>query len=69
MASKSIARALGLALLVAGLGLVYWGHQLSGSLTAQISQQFKGALPDQVMYRYIGGGACAVAGLFLLVKK
>lgn len=69
MASKSISRALGLALLVAGIGLVFWAHQLSGSLTAQISQQFKGSLPNEVMFRYIGGGACAVAGLFLLVKK
>jgi hypothetical protein len=28
-----------------------------------------GALPDAVMYRYIGGAAAAVVGLFLLVRK
>jgi len=62
-------KAIGLALLVAGIGLAYWGHQMSGSLTSQVSQKLTGALPDPVMYRYVGGAAGAIAGLFLLIKK
>jgi uncharacterized transporter YbjL len=67
--SNAMMKAIGLALLVAGLGLAYWGHQLSGSLTSHVAQKLTGALPNQVMYRYVGGAASAVAGLFLLAKK
>jgi len=28
-----------------------------------------GALPDAVMYRYIGGAVSVVVGLFLLIRK
>ena len=60
---------LGLILLVAGLGVAFWGYQLSGSVAAKFSRTMTGALPKEVMYRYIGGAASAVAGLFLLLKK
>ena len=56
-------------LLVGGLGLAYWGYQMSGSVSAKFSRAVSGALPDAVMYRYIGGAVSAVAGLFLLLKK
>ena len=67
--SNTLFKAIGLALLIVGIGLAYWGHQLSGSLTAKVSQKLTGALPDPVMYRYVGGAASAVVGLFLLGKK
>ena len=61
-------RAIGLALVVAGIGLAWWGYQISETLTAQLTTTFSGSLPDEVMYRYIGGAACGAAGLFLVVK-
>ena len=67
--ANTLLKAVGLALLVGGAGLAFWGYQLSGSLTAQVSKTMTGALPDAVMYRYIGGAASAVVGLFLLVKR
>ena len=62
-------KALGLALLVGGLGLAFWGYQMSDSLASQLSEKLSGALPNEVMYRYIGGAASAVAGLFLLARN
>jgi hypothetical protein len=60
---------IGLILLVVGVGLAYWGHQMSGSLNAQLTEAVSGSLPDAVMYRYIGGAVCGVVGFFLLFKK
>jgi len=56
-------------LLVVGIGLVVWGYQMSGAVTAQLSRAISGAAPDGVMYRYIGGAAGIVAGVFLLFKR
>jgi Protein of unknown function (DUF3185) len=67
--SNTAAKALGLALVVIGIGLVVWGHQISGSLTSQLSSKLTGAMPNEVMYRYIGGAVSAVVGVFLLLKK
>jgi len=67
--TTTLIKAIGLALLVGGLGLVYWGHQMAGSLTSQVAENLTGSLPNEVMYRYVGGAAGAVAGLFLLLKK
>ena len=59
----------GLALLVLGIGLAFWGYQLSGSLMSQLSKTVSGSMPDEVMFRYIGGAVCGVVGVFLLMKK
>lgn len=59
----------GLALLVIGAGLAYWGYQMSGSLASQLTRSVSGSLPDEVMYRYIGGAVCGVVGIFLLLKR
>ena len=66
---NTAAKIVGLALIVAGAGLAYWGYQMSGSITSQLTKTVSGALPDEVMYRYIGGAICAVVGGFLFVKK
>lgn len=56
-------------LLVGGLGMAFWGYQMSGAFASKLTRGLTGALPDEVMYRYIGGAVSSVAGLFLLVKK
>lgn len=70
MAKKSNTglKVVGLALLVVGIGLAFWGYQLSGSLTSQLSKTISGSMPDEVMFRYIGGAVCGVVGGFLLLK-
>jgi hypothetical protein len=66
---NTLIRIIGLILLIGGAGVAFWGYQLSDSLTAQVTRSLTGALPDAVMYRYIGGAIGGVVGLFLLVKK
>ena len=64
-----IVKVMGLALIVVGAGLVYWGYRLSGSFVSQVTETFSGAMPDEVMLRYIAGAACIVVGGFLFVRK
>jgi len=66
---KTMMRLVGLVLLVGGAGFAYWGYQMSHSLVSEFTRAVTGALPDGVMYRYIGGAISGVAGLFLLMKK
>jgi hypothetical protein len=67
--SQSKTKIPGLVLIVAGLGLAFWGYQMSGSLSSQVNQAFNGSYTDKVMIVYIAGAASFIAGLFLLVKK
>ena len=59
---------IGIVLLVVGAGLAFWGYQLSGGLGSQITQTASGSMSDDVMYRYIGGAACAAVGAYLFAK-
>lgn len=67
--SNAMVKVIGLILLVGGIGLAFWGYQLSGAFTAKLTRSLTGALPDPVMNRYITGAICSVVGLFLLTKK
>jgi hypothetical protein len=69
MANKSSLKLVGIALMVIGLGLAYWGYDMSGSFDSQFSQAFAGTNTNAVMIRYIGGAAAFAAGLFLFIKK
>jgi hypothetical protein len=71
MASSSIptAKAVGLALIVIGVGLILWGYQLSDSIGSQLTETLSGSMPDEVMVRYIGGAVSLVVGLFLAVRR
>ncbi|MGA8864643.1 MAG: DUF3185 family protein [Gallionella sp.] len=67
--SSSAMKIIGIVLVLAGLGLAYWGHRLSGSIAAQITHAFTGSEPDQVMRYYVGAAASFVVGIFLFLKK
>lgn len=69
MAKSTGNKALGLALLVIGGGLAFWGYQQSESVGSQITQVVTGSHSDKVMMLLIGGAASAVVGLFLLFKR
>lgn len=58
---------IGLALVVLGAGLIYWGYDISGSIGSQMTDAFSGS-DNEVIYRYIGGGVSAAVGLFLFLK-
>jgi uncharacterized membrane protein YfcA len=65
----SALKIVGLALVVVGAGLLYWGYQLSQSIGSQLAETFAGSMPDDVMVRYIAGAVCLVVGLYLLIKR
>lgn len=66
--STSTTKILGIALVVIGLGLAFWGYRLSGSVGSQITQAVTGSDTDKVMTFYIAGAASFVVGLFLSLK-
>ncbi|MFY0666250.1 MAG: DUF3185 family protein [Natronospirillum sp.] len=61
-------KVIGLALVVVGAGLGYWGYDLSGSVGSQITQTVTGSETDRVMTYYIAGAASFVVGLYLVLK-
>jgi len=70
MASPTSAtKIIGIALVVVGLGLAFWGYQQSGSVGSQLSQAFTGSATDKVMTLYISGAVSLVVGLYLLLKR
>lgn len=69
MGPISTTKIIGIALLVIGLGLAYWGYQTSGTVGAQFSKAVSGSATDKVMTLYISGAVSLVVGLFLLIKK
>jgi TRAP-type C4-dicarboxylate transport system permease small subunit len=65
----AISKVIALVLIVAGAGVIYWGYDLSGSVSSQISETLSGSTPDGVVTRYIAGAAALVAGLFIFFKS
>ena len=66
--SSSAMKVIGIVLAVVGMGLIFWGYRLSGSIGSQLTYALTGADTDRVMRFYIGGAASLVVGLFLLFK-
>lgn len=62
-------KAVGLALIVLGAGLIIWGYQLSDSVASQLTETVSGSMPDDVVVRYIAGAASVVVGLFLALRR
>ncbi len=60
---------IGIALVGLGVGMAFWGYQLSGSVGSQLTLAVTGSYTDRVMWYYIIGGASFVGGLFLAAKK
>ncbi len=71
MANSSTAtmRIIGIALMVIGLGLAFWGYRLSDTFGSRITHAFTGSYTDEVMAFYLSGVASFVAGMFLSLKK
>lgn len=58
----------GIVLIVLGIGLAFWGYDISGSIGANINEALTGAEPDKVMLLYIAGAISFIAGIYLAVK-
>lgn len=60
---------LSLVLLVAGVGLLIWGYNISQSVSGQVAQAFSGSPGNKAMTLYIVGAVCTALGILGLVKK
>jgi uncharacterized membrane protein YidH (DUF202 family) len=67
--SKTIAKVIGLILIVIGIALLYWGYQDSSAISAKVAKTFSGSEPNEIMYKYIGGAVSVVVGVYLLFRK
>jgi len=59
----------GIALIVIGAGLAFWGTQKSAGLESQLSSAITGSSSDNVMILYIVGAVCAAVGAYLFVRS
>lgn len=60
---------LGVALLVGGLILLYFGYNASESITEGVTEAVTGSYSDKTMYFLVGGAVASVVGLVMLVRK
>ena len=67
--STSTKKIISIALMVIGIGLAFWGYQMSGSVGSKLTQTITGSYTDKVMALYIGGAVSFVVGLYLYIKK
>ncbi len=61
----SLWRLIGIALLIVGCGLVYFGWQATEALDEQARELVTGQYSDETTWQLIGGAAAAVVGLLL----
>jgi hypothetical protein len=67
--SKSQSTLISLVLIIAGVGLLYWGYDMSQSFGGQLNKAFSGSESNDAMMAYIGGGVALLLGLYLQFKK
>lgn len=59
-------RVIGIVLLVVGIGLLLWGYDLYDSAGSQVSRALGGEAPTKAYAALVGGGICALLGIFKL---
>jgi hypothetical protein len=62
-------RALGVALLVAGILLLIFGFNESQSAASEVSRFFNNSPTDRAIWFLAGGGVAAAVGLYLILVK
>jgi hypothetical protein len=55
----------GIILVIIGLGVIYTGYEMSGSIGNQLGSALSGSPSDSVMLRYVVGAVCVLGGGFL----
>jgi hypothetical protein len=61
-------KAQGIVMLVAGGILLFWGYNISQSVSSKLGQALSGSPSDKAMIIMILGGLCAAFGFFKLFK-
>lgn len=60
---------IGIILLVGGAIALYFGINATGAPSEEIAEALTGQYSDRTMMYLVGGGAAAVGGLFMLIRK
>jgi len=68
MKKKQQRMVIGIALIVAGIGLLMWGYNISSSWSGRLSSALIGSPGDKAMALYILGAICTAVGVFQLAK-
>ena len=66
MSPKGIA---GVALLIGGIILLYFGYNATESVTEEVTEAVTGRYSDETMYYLIGGAIAGIVGILMLVRK
>ncbi|MFQ6615036.1 MAG: DUF3185 family protein [Fidelibacterota bacterium] len=61
-------KAQGVVMLAAGGVLLFWGYNITQSISSKINQALNGTPPDKAMIMMVLGGLCATFGFFKLFK-
>jgi len=62
----NIDKVIGIVLLIAGIGLLFWGYDLYDSALSQVSRAMGGEAPTKAYAALVAGGICAVLGILKL---
>lgn len=57
---------IGIALLIIGAGLLFWGYDIYDSAGSQVSRAISGEAPMKAYVMLVGGAVCAVLGILKL---
>ena len=57
---------IGIALLIIGMGLLFWGYDIYDSAGSQVSRAIGGEAPTKAYALLISGAICAALGVFKL---
>lgn len=57
---------IGIALLIIGAGLLFWGYEIYDSASSQVSRAISGEAPMKAYAMLIGGAVCAALGILKL---
>lgn len=60
---------IGLALIVLGAVVLYFGYSASQSVTEQLTEGLTGRFSDETMLYVLGGAIAIVTGLVFIVRK
>ena len=61
-------KAQGIIMLATGSALLFWGYNITQSVSSKLGQALNGAPPDKAMFMMVLGGLCAAFGFFKLFK-
>jgi len=67
--AKKKTNVIGIIMLAAGIGLLFWGINLYGAFGNKVARTLSGASSNETMMFLIAGAVCTVLGSLMVFKK